>query len=648
MINMKKLLIFIGLACCLGVSSQSSVFVVEKKDTITELSNMMIISNRKVYNINTWPSEMADAYIAINGHYPTEFADSVRTFIIETFDSTNGYYQTTFGDSTTAGWFYVLKINGNLANTGGVAKTGDVPRWNVDGDVTVSLQVPAHTLGDGDGWILLSSTDGWDGVTILNLINQTNWDRYMPKFDMANNTRFNLYQGFDDIFPSMTASSVTQIRSHNYNIDSVVSIDGLLSTTNDWIWFYDCSLRRYSVDNIYKEAREYFEITPPTKNLSIRTERVTEPASQNSAPTGDSCNADIQLLDRIFTNAGHALTYIIETDGVTPTIDQLPYLTLPDTNYILVGVEYEIYDDGIAAKSIDENALNVDYVCDIGSRTTHGYLFNEEVGDVGFHDFTVFAMAGCDTIDTLEVVINLIEPLETSINSEFLLVGNSLFNAKPIIDSIRTTITGVSVDLNGTYGTPPNEQEGRSGYRYLDYISDYRVIHGGGNPFWIGGEFNFEQYRIDSLGLSLPLDFVIIQLGINSFTYNELDTAWIENTWLGYAKEFIDSVLNDGTEHVILCMPPKCVNNRIYWDALYQGLRDQDQYIRKMQYAWLRLNQIYSGKRYSDRVSVSPQGVFIDRTNNYGDHVHPNDDGYWQLTKPLRALIEGIIKEESE
>ena len=82
------------------------------------------------------------------------------------------YLYETFGppgqNKTECDFLLVLQATGDITAGGTVTKTGDALRWDIDGTVTTQNNLPAHTLGAGDGVITVSSTDGWSGLTELN------------------------------------------------------------------------------------------------------------------------------------------------------------------------------------------------------------------------------------------------------------------------------------------------------------------------------------------------------------------------------------------------------------------------------------------------------------------------------------------------
>lgn len=95
--------------------------------------------------------------------------------IIEDVSFTTGYYYNTFGPSgqnkTVADFIMLFKAGGNL-DANAWTKTGATLRWNQDGAITSSNTMPAYTRSTNLGIVTVSSTDGWNGVTMV-IINQS-------------------------------------------------------------------------------------------------------------------------------------------------------------------------------------------------------------------------------------------------------------------------------------------------------------------------------------------------------------------------------------------------------------------------------------------------------------------------------------------
>lgn len=324
-----------------------------------------------------------------------------------------------------------------------------------------------------------------------------------------------------------------------------------------------------------------------------------------------------------------------------------PFMQLPDTMYIMTGDTMIIQDDGIATKMIGQSDLEVSYICEVGTKISGGYEFNEVVSDVGYYPFLAKAYIDGVLKNTKSCVVNVFEPAVSATSIDVLMIGNSLTNSKPTVDSVRTVVSGGDVTLYGTQGIAPNLHEGNSGYWIESYTTDAKIVQDQRNPFWDGSKFNFsESYRPDSLGAVSPLDIIYLQLGTNPITLNYWDEwSYIYDSYIDNMKLMVDSILDDGTGIVIIAMPPICVNSAAKWIAAYGTGRDQNMYIKKVHSMYYILNKEFSGGRYAGNVYVSPQGLFVNRdTESYSDALHLNEKGYWQLSKPLISLIEYIIK----
>lgn len=83
-----------------------------------------------------------------------------------------GYLYNTFGlngqNKTIADYIMALKAGGNL-NSNAWTKTGAPLMWSQDGYTARHNTMPAYTRRNNLGFITVSSTDGFDGVTVINM-----------------------------------------------------------------------------------------------------------------------------------------------------------------------------------------------------------------------------------------------------------------------------------------------------------------------------------------------------------------------------------------------------------------------------------------------------------------------------------------------
>ncbi len=86
-------------------------------------------------------------------------------------DSSNSQFlYNVFGSNglnkTVCDYLMLFKAGGNLV-ANAWTKTGATLRWNQDGTVTSSNTMPAYTRGSNLGIVTVSSTDGWNGMSIM-------------------------------------------------------------------------------------------------------------------------------------------------------------------------------------------------------------------------------------------------------------------------------------------------------------------------------------------------------------------------------------------------------------------------------------------------------------------------------------------------
>lgn len=75
-------------------------------------------------------------------------------------------------NKTVCNYLMLFKAGGNLLVSNAWGKTGATLRWNQDGAITSSNTMPAYIRGTNLGIVTVTSTDGWNGVTVINF-NQT-------------------------------------------------------------------------------------------------------------------------------------------------------------------------------------------------------------------------------------------------------------------------------------------------------------------------------------------------------------------------------------------------------------------------------------------------------------------------------------------
>lgn len=129
------------------------------------------------YGASNWGVQMAKSYFDTLHNFEPYEAWEVYEFIkrhqSDYVDSAGtGYLYNTFGPSgqnkVVADYIMLFKAGGNLVSNAWI-KTGVTLRWNQDGGIATSNTMPAYTRGTNLGIVTVASTDGWNGVTAINL-----------------------------------------------------------------------------------------------------------------------------------------------------------------------------------------------------------------------------------------------------------------------------------------------------------------------------------------------------------------------------------------------------------------------------------------------------------------------------------------------
>lgn len=139
------------------------------------------------YGASNWGVQMAKSYFDTLHNFEPYEAFEIYEFIKRMQSdyvdgAATGYYYTTFQPTKTVADFIMLfKAGGNLlANAW--TKTGDTLRWNQDAAIASSNTMPAYTRGTNLGIVTVSSTDGWNGVTTINLIQSNSINCFFNNF----------------------------------------------------------------------------------------------------------------------------------------------------------------------------------------------------------------------------------------------------------------------------------------------------------------------------------------------------------------------------------------------------------------------------------------------------------------------------------
>ena len=316
-------------------------------------------------------------------------------------------------------------------------------------------------------------------------------------------------------------------------------------------------------------------------------------------------------------------------------------LWLPDTIYLTEGNSIQIYNDNLAyIPDNKKNRLTFDWVCSIGTETTTYY--NIKASTTGDYSIKVYATNSIgNIIDSASSVIT-IEPKIALGNKTILAIGNSLtaggwvYDRPQIDDSLNVTLTSV-----GTKGSNPNMHEGISGWTYAKFMG---VL----SPFYIGGKIDFDAY---CTALPSYPDVIRVQLGINDCLFSILNGTITMATLEGTVNKMIDSLLNQTTANIILCLPTTGANT--HYGAIAQLGDDvkYEPYILTMRQFHKAIYTTYGNKNYNSRVYMGFEELFIDRNLGYpkvsglhSDLVHPVSTGHRQFIRGTLNMINHIYQ----
>jgi hypothetical protein len=201
-----------------------------------------------------------------------------------------------------------------------------------------------------------------------------------------------------------------------------------------------------------------------------------------------------------------------------------PVIVMPPAVYGVQGRECNVYIDNLHVASAADYFHDVTSASGTGSQQAERWTWTP-AGAVTSGSLTVAAHRKSDGLllaSGTAAQRAAASSAGSGANKKVLIIGDSLVNAgvitQTLLDVAATDVMGVT--LLGTRFTTnaSNRHEGRGGWSFHTYATDYTGVPYGANPFWIGGAVNFPQYLINN-AIETP-DWVPIHLGINdAFAY---------------------------------------------------------------------------------------------------------------------------------
>ena len=141
--------------------------------------------NTRVRRIVDWQQNILDSYEVLRGDLSSEAELELTERLAR-----GAYLDSTFGlngqHRRSADFLAHFIINDNTTERAWI-KSGATMRWDIDGTVYNQNNFPEHTL-DGDGIVTLSSTDGFSGVTHLDMsgvVGQYHFDQSVTQINLG-------------------------------------------------------------------------------------------------------------------------------------------------------------------------------------------------------------------------------------------------------------------------------------------------------------------------------------------------------------------------------------------------------------------------------------------------------------------------------
>tara|TARA_R110000796_G_scaffold55653_2_gene129323 strand:- start:328 stop:1167 length:840 start_codon:yes stop_codon:yes gene_type:complete len=164
-----------------------------------------------------WATDTVVSYRALNPEQVTWF-DLNPSIETELFDRLLLLFPT-FRNQTDASFIYLMQVSGNTTS-GIVSKTGNILRWDMQGQIFNQNNLPAATLLNND-IITVTSEDGWDGLTTVQFSSK-NLKGYCPTFNFANVSFFTINSNqFTGVCPNFIFPNVQFFRVNSNQFTGV-------------------------------------------------------------------------------------------------------------------------------------------------------------------------------------------------------------------------------------------------------------------------------------------------------------------------------------------------------------------------------------------------------------------------------------------
>lgn len=313
----------------------------------------LVFNDYNLYNNGlSWAHRMLNSYLELNDH--ETFSQNQQDTILKILQSE--YIDTTFGSSgsneDTCDFILYFETTKTSTALNGYpwTKSGSSPRW-VFGynsyDIYNQVDLPSDTCKNG--WVYVTSIDGWNGLSQLNV--GVNNITLLPYIKDGNNLSL-LFARINSIVNVKTNpnwGNITKVQMYNNSLTDFISYSGWVNlvelrlenndlsgnipympngstslsykiTNNDYtsssltsfhvgIILFDLSYNNFStasLDDLLSSLNTWYSSNAPTQNCTMNFS-----GTGMGIPTDGASNSDIIALEGIWTSQSKVLTIII-------------------------------------------------------------------------------------------------------------------------------------------------------------------------------------------------------------------------------------------------------------------------------------------------------------------------------------------------
>lgn len=269
---------------------------------------------------DAWINLMVNKYLVFNSHYDSPTASdaetALRKYLASSYvmaDASDNYFKV-FGpaglNKQAPDFILFFSFDPGTASTEETCtKTGDTLKWNLDDVIYNQNNSPARLAGSGDGYAIVTTTDGWDGLTTFKVADAYNQN---PPFVSWNNlTSFNYFANqFTGTFPNIVTPQLDFFGIEFNSFTGIVGNGSNIISLQATGWFLETNtMNATTIDNILQMLDNFFMANTPIDDFEIDV---------SGAGMGDLNNGPFNQfkvsLENTFSNAGHTFDISFNED----------------------------------------------------------------------------------------------------------------------------------------------------------------------------------------------------------------------------------------------------------------------------------------------------------------------------------------------